>query len=101
MIEEYATLSREFPIYSIEDGLAEDDWDGWTALTAELGNDVQLVGDDLLVTQPEYLERAIEQKAANAILIKAEPGWDRERNAGDYIDCTEIRLQHGDQPPIR
>ena len=70
MIEEYATLSREFPIYSIEDGLAEDDWDGWTALTAELGNDVQLVGDDLLVTQPEYLERAIEQKAANAILIK-------------------------------
>ena len=70
MIEEYATLSREFPIYSIEDGLAEDDWPGWTALTAELGNDVQLVGDDLLVTQPEFLERAIEQKAANAILIK-------------------------------
>ena len=70
MIEEYAILSREFPIYSIEDGLAEDDWDGWTALTAELGNDVQLVGDDLLVTQPEYLERAVEQKAANAILIK-------------------------------
>ena len=70
MINEYATLSREFPIYSIEDGLAEDDWPGWTALTAKLGNDVQLVGDDLLVTQPEYLERAIEQKAANAILIK-------------------------------
>ena len=70
MIEEYATLSREFPIYSIEDGLAEDDWPGWTALTAELGNDVQLVGDDLLVTQPEFLERAIEQQAANAILIK-------------------------------
>ena len=70
IIEEYATLSREFPIYSIEDGLAEDDWDGWTALTAELGNDVQLVGDDLLVTQPEFLKRAIEQKAANAILIK-------------------------------
>ena len=70
MIEEYATLSREFPIYSIEDGLAEDDWPGWTALTAELGNDIQLVGDDLLVTQPEFLERAIEQKAANAILIK-------------------------------
>ena len=70
MINEYATLSREFPIYSIEDGLAEDDWPGWTALTARLGNDVQLVGDDLLVTQPEYLERSIEQKAANAILIK-------------------------------
>ena len=70
MIEEYAILSRDFPIYSIEDGLAEDDWHGWTSLTAELGNDVQLVGDDLLVTQPEFLERAIEQMAANAILIK-------------------------------
>ena len=70
MIGEYATLVREFPIYSIEDGLAEDDWSGWTALTAELGRQVQLVGDDLLVTQAEFLKRAIEQKAANAILIK-------------------------------
>ena len=70
MIEEYSKLAQEFPIYSIEDGLAEDDWQGWTALTAELGNRVQLVGDDLLVTQPEYLRRAIEEKAANAILVK-------------------------------
>lgn len=70
MVEEYASLCREFPIYSIEDGLAEDDWDGWAALTAELGSRVQLVGDDLLVTQAEFLERAIEEKAANAILIK-------------------------------
>ncbi len=70
MIGEYASLCREFPIYSIEDGLAEDDWDGWAALTAELGSRVQLVGDDLLVTQSVFLERAIEEKAANAILVK-------------------------------
>ena len=70
MIEEYSKLAREFPIYSIEDGLAEDDWQGWTALTAELGNRVQLVGDDILVTQAEFLGRAIEEKAANAILVK-------------------------------
>ena len=70
MIGEYASLCREFPIYSIEDGLAEDDWDGWAALTAELGSRVQLVGDDLLVTQAKFLERAIEQRAANAILVK-------------------------------
>ena len=70
MIGEYATLCREFPIYSIEDGLAEDDWEGWTALTAQLGGQVQLVGDDLLVTQAEFLRRAIKEKAANAILIK-------------------------------
>ena len=70
LIGEYASLCREFPIYSIEDGLAEDDWEGWAALTAELGSRVQLVGDDLLVTQAEYLERAIEDRAANAILVK-------------------------------
>ena len=70
MIGEYATLCREFPIYSIEDGLAEDDWEGWAALTAQLGGQVQLVGDDLLVTQAEFLRRAIKETAANAILIK-------------------------------
>ena len=70
MIGEYEKLTGEFPIYSIEDGLAEDDWDGWAALTAKLGGRVQLVGDDLLVTQAEFLRRAIEDSAANAILIK-------------------------------
>ncbi len=59
-----------YPIVSIEDGLAEDDWDGWRLLTKELGGRVQLVGDDLLVTNPERLRRAIEEKAANSILIK-------------------------------
>jgi enolase len=59
-----------YPIRSIEDGLAEDDWDGWKKLTATLGDRIQLVGDDLLVTNTEILRRGIQQKAANAILIK-------------------------------
>jgi enolase len=59
-----------YPIRSIEDGLAEDDWDGWKQMTATLGDRIQLVGDDLLVTNTEILRRGIEEKAANAILIK-------------------------------
>jgi enolase len=59
-----------YPVVSLEDGLAEDDWDGWRALTEALGDRVQLVGDDLFVTNPEVLQRGIEEGAANAILIK-------------------------------
>ena len=60
----------QYPIVSIEDGMAEDDWEGWTRLTAQLGERIQIVGDDLLVTNVERLARGIEQRAANAILIK-------------------------------
>ncbi len=60
----------QFPIVSIEDGLAEDDWDGWKMITAELGDRIQLVGDDLLVTNPERVRRAIKEKACNALLVK-------------------------------
>lgn len=70
MVSFYEDLSSRFPIYSIEDGLGEDDWDGWRGLNARLGNRVQLVGDDLLVTNTEFLKRGIEENAANAILIK-------------------------------
>jgi enolase len=66
----YAELSQRFPIVSIEDGLAEDDWSGWQKLQASLGDRIQLVGDDLLVTNTEFLKKGIELKAANAILIK-------------------------------
>jgi enolase len=59
-----------YPILSIEDGLAEQDWDGWEALTAKLGDRVQLVGDDLFVTNPGILRQGIQRKAANSILIK-------------------------------
>ena len=60
----------KYPIVSIEDGMAEDDWDGWKSLTTELGDRVQLVGDDLFVTNPEVLERGIAERAGNAILVK-------------------------------
>ena len=66
----YKDLTSRFPIRSIEDGLAEDDWDGWKTLNAELGDSVQLVGDDLLVTNTEFLKRGIEEHAANSILVK-------------------------------
>jgi enolase len=70
MVELYARWLEKYPIVSIEDGLAEDDWDGWAALTAKLGDRVQLVGDDLFVTNTERLARGIESNVGNAILIK-------------------------------
>jgi enolase len=70
MIDLYRKWLDEYPIVSIEDGLAEDDWEGWAKLTAELGDRVQLVGDDLFVTNTERLARGIESDTANAILIK-------------------------------
>lgn len=65
-----AALVKDYPILSIEDGMDEDDWDGWIALNRELGDKVQLVGDDLFVTNPERLARGIEEKAANSLLVK-------------------------------
>ncbi len=70
MVEFWADWTARYPIKSIEDGLAEDDWDGWVLLQQQIGDRVQLVGDDLLVTNPERLNRAIERRAANSILIK-------------------------------
>jgi enolase len=70
MVAYYADLCTNYPIVSIEDGLDEDDWEGWQALTAELGDKVQLVGDDLFVTNPQRLKDGIEKKAANAVLVK-------------------------------
>ena len=70
MISYYEKLVAKFPIASIEDGMAEDDWAGWIELTARLGDKVQLVGDDLFVTNTERLVKGIDQNAANAILIK-------------------------------
>ncbi|WP_409431123.1 phosphopyruvate hydratase [Mycobacterium sp. SMC-16] len=70
MAEFYASLLDAFPLVSIEDPLSEDDWDGWVALTTAIGDRVQLVGDDLFVTNPERLEEGIEKGAANALLVK-------------------------------
>ena len=70
MVTMYDEWVRQYPIVSIEDGLAEGDWDGWKALTAALGARTQLVGDDIFVTNPEILARRFKEKAANAILVK-------------------------------
>ncbi|TMB49046.1 MAG: phosphopyruvate hydratase, partial [Chloroflexi bacterium] len=70
LVDFWADWVERYPIVSLEDGLAEDDWAGWRSLTARLGDRVQLVGDDLLVTNTQRLGRAIRERAANAILIK-------------------------------
>ncbi len=70
MVDFYEGLVNRFPIVSIEDGMAEDDWEGWRVLTQRLGNRIQLVGDDIFVTNPKILRKGIEQGIANSILIK-------------------------------
>ncbi len=70
MIDYYADLVKKYPIISIEDGLAEDDWDGWKMMTQKLGSKIQIVGDDLFVTNPRRLARGIQEGSANSILIK-------------------------------
>lgn len=70
LVDYYADLCDKYPIVSIEDGMAEDDWDGWKLLTEKLGEKIQLVGDDLYVTNPEIFAKGIDQEIANSILIK-------------------------------
>ena len=70
MVDYLADLAANYPIISIEDGMSEDDWDGWVALNAKIGGSCQLVGDDLFVTNPKRLKTGIETKAANSILVK-------------------------------
>ena len=70
MIDFYAELTNRYPIFSLEDGLDENDWDGWKVLTQRLGDKIQIVGDDLFVTNPERIARGIKEGSANAVLIK-------------------------------
>jgi enolase len=70
MVDFWKSWIEQYPIVSIEDGLAEDDWQGWKSLTQEVGDRIQIVGDDLLVTNPERVRRGIKEKAANALLVK-------------------------------
>ena len=88
LAELYASWAKDFPIVSIEDGYAEDDWDGWKLLTDRLGATVQLVGDDLFVTNTERLERGITQGIANAVLIKV----NQIGSLTETLDC--VRLAH-------
>jgi enolase len=90
MVDFWADWASRYPIVSIEDGLAEDDWDGWAALTAKIGDRVQLVGDDLFVTNPERLQRGIDSKVGNAILVKV----NQIGSLTESMDAIELAKRH-------
>jgi enolase len=91
MVALYKDWSSQFPIYSIEDGMAEDDWEGWSKLTAEIGQDVQLVGDDLFVTNTDRLARGIKEASANSILIKV----NQIGTLTETLDAIQMAHEHG------
>ena len=90
MVDELRRLCDSYPIVSVEDGMAEDDWDGWVQLTASLGARVQLVGDDLFVTSSERLARGIESAAANAILVKV----NQIGTLTETLECVELAARN-------
>ncbi|KAA1378106.1 phosphopyruvate hydratase [Aeromicrobium fastidiosum] len=87
----YAQLAADFPIVSIEDPLDEDDWEGWTTLTETIGDDVQIVGDDLFVTNVERLTRGISEGAANALLVKV----NQIGSLTETLDSVDLAHRHG------
>ncbi|MCM6777158.1 phosphopyruvate hydratase [Nocardia sp. CDC159] len=91
MAEFYAELLSAYPLVSIEDPLSEDDWDGWVALTDRIGDKVQLVGDDLFVTNPERLEEGIAKGAANALLVKV----NQIGTLTETLDAVELAHRNG------
>ena len=91
MADFYAGLLGAYPLVSIEDPLSEDDWDGWVGLTAQLGERVQLVGDDLFVTNPERLEEGIDKGAGNALLVKV----NQIGTLTETLDAVELAHQAG------
>jgi enolase 1/2/3 len=91
MVRFWADWVRQYPIVSLEDGLAEDDWEGWRMLTAELGDKIQLVGDDLFVTNTERLSRGIEEETANSILIKV----NQIGTVSETLDCIDLARRNG------
>lgn len=91
MIAYYADLIANYPLVSIEDPLAEDDWAGWSEITAQLGSKVQLVGDDLYVTNPARLQKGIDQKAGNAILVKV----NQIGTLTETMDAVALAQRHG------
>ena len=91
LIQQYAKWAAHYPLVSIEDGLAEDDWEGWRLLTQELGTTVQLVGDDLFVTNPKRLARGIADGAANAILVKV----NQIGTLSETLETVALGKKHG------
>ena len=91
MVKYLADLAARYPIFSIEDGMSEDDWDGWVAMTSEIGGKVQIVGDDLFVTNPERLRDGIARGAANAILVKV----NQIGTLGETLETVEMAHRAG------
>src|SRR6516165_8409960 len=91
MVKFWSNWARQYPVVSIEDGLAEDDWDGWKLLTDELGKSIQLVGDDLFVTNVERLQRGIDAGVANSILIKV----NQIGSVSETIDAINLARENG------
>ncbi|HPJ70744.1 MAG TPA: phosphopyruvate hydratase [Candidatus Mcinerneyibacteriales bacterium] len=91
MVDYYEKLVKDFPVISIEDGLAEDDWEGWEELTRRLGSRIQLVGDDIFVTNVKRLQRGIESKCGNSILIKV----NQIGTISETLDTIEMAKTHG------
>ncbi len=106
LVQVYKDLVNNYPIISIEDGMAEDDWDGWELLTKTLGESIQIVGDDLFVTNQEYLLKGAEKYAANAILIKPNQigtlteTWDTVRLAQDLAMSSIISHRSGETEDV-
>jgi enolase len=91
MVKRLADWCRRYPILSIEDGVAEDDWAGWRLLTERLGSQVQLIGDDLFVTNPARLRKGIEEGVANAVLVK----MNQIGTLTETLEVTEMARRHG------
>ena len=91
LVAYYAGLKKKYPIISIEDGCAENDWDGWKVLTDKLGATTQLVGDDLFVTNVKFLQKGIDQKTANSILVKV----NQIGSLTETLDAVDLAHRHG------
>ena len=91
MIDYLVDLANKYPIVSIEDGLAEEDWEGWKKLTDKLGNKIQLVGDDLFVTNIKRLQKGLDNKTANSILIKL----NQIGTLTETLDAIELAKKNG------
>jgi enolase len=91
MVKFWAKWAKDYPIVSLEDGLSEDDWDGWQNLTKELGGMIQLVGDDLFVTNVQFLHEGIDKGVANSILIKV----NQIGTVSETLDAIDLARRNG------
>ncbi len=91
LVEYWVKLANTYPIVSIEDGMAEDDWDGWAALTAALGDRIQLVGDDLFVTNASRLQMGLDRRVANSVLVKV----NQIGTLSETLDTVDLATRHG------